>query len=54
MTKEDLKQKRFELAEREYCSMEASEVIDRLVTFVYNKIKDETVEKLHDDIFAER
>ena len=54
MTKEDLKQRRFELAEREYHSMEESEVIDLLLTFVYNDMSDETVEKLHDDIFAER
>ncbi len=50
----DLKQKRFELAEREYQGMEESEVIDLLLTFVYNDMSDETVEKLHDDIFAER
>ena len=55
MTKEEeLKQKRFELAEREYQGMEETEVINLLLTFVYNDMKDETVAKLHDNIFAER
>jgi|TARA_Y100000361_G_scaffold54052_1_gene47205 hypothetical protein len=55
MTKEEsLKQKRFELAEREYQGMEGDEVVDLLLTFVYNDMSDETVVKLHDDIFAER
>ena len=51
---DDLKQKRFELAERELHSMDEAEIIDLLLTFVYNDMSDETVVKLHDDIFAER
>ena len=51
MTKEDLKQKRFELAEREYQGMEESEVIDLLLTFVYNDMSDEAVIKLYEEIF---
>ena len=54
MSKEDLKQKRFELAEREFHGMGEGEVIDLLLTFVYNEMSDETVTQLHDDIFAER
>ena len=50
----DLKQKRFELSEREYQGMEESEGIDLLLTFVYNAMSDEGVAQLHDDIFAER
>ena len=51
---DDLKQKRFELAERELHSMDEAEIVDLLLTFVYNDMSDETVVKLHDDIFAER
>ena len=55
MSKEEsLKQKRFELAEREYQGMEETEVIDLLLMYVYDKMDDEAVELLHNDIFAER
>jgi hypothetical protein len=49
---DELKQKRFELAEREFHSMDESEVIDLLITFVYNKMDDKAVRKLHKDIFT--
>lgn len=54
MDTDELKQKRFELAEREVHSMDEAEIIDLLLTFVYNDMSDETVIKLHNDIFAER
>jgi len=54
MDKDDLKQKRFELAEREFHSMDEAEIIDLLLTFVYNKMDDKAVEVLHNDIFAKR
>ena len=54
MDTDDLKQKRFELAEREFHSMDEAEIIDLLLTFVYNDMSDEAVIKLHNDIFAER
>ena len=53
MNTDELKQKRFELAEREFPSMEA-EIIDLLLMYVYEKMDDEAVELLHNDIFAER
>jgi len=49
---DELKQKRFELAEREFHSMDESEMIDLLITFVYNKMDDKAVRKLHEDIFT--
>lgn len=49
---DELKQKRFELAEREFHTMDESEVIDLLITFVYNKMDDKAVRKLHKDIFT--
>ena len=49
---DELKQKRFELAEREFHSMDESEVIDLLITFVYDKMDDKAVRKLHKDIFT--
>ncbi len=49
---DELKQKRFELAEREFHSMDESEIIDLLITFVYNKMDDKAVRKLHEDIFT--
>ena len=49
---DELKQKRFELAEREFHSMDESEIIDLLITFVYNKMDDKAVRKLHKDIFT--
>ena len=54
MDTDELKQKRFELTEREVHSMDEAEIIDLLLTFVYNDMSDETVIKLHNDIFAER
>ena len=48
----DLKQKRFELAEREFHTMDEGEIIDLLLTFVYNKMDDKAVRKLHKDIFT--
>ena len=49
---DELKQKRFELAEREFHSMDEGEIIDLLITFVYNKMDDKAVRKLHKDIFT--
>ena len=49
---DELKQKRFELAEREFHSMDESEIIDLLLTFVYNKMDNKAVRKLHEDIFT--
>ena len=49
---DELKQKRFELAEREFHSMDESEIIDLLITFVYDKMDDKAVRKLHKDIFT--
>ncbi len=49
---DELKQKRFELAEREFHGMDESEIIDLLLTFVYNKMDDKAVRKLHEDIFT--
>ena len=49
---DELKQKRFELAEREFYGMDESEIIDLLLTFVYNKMDDKAVRKLHKDIFT--
>jgi guanylate kinase len=49
---DELKQKRFELAEREFHSMDEGEIIDLLITFVYNKMSDKAVKKLHRDIFT--
>ena len=49
---DELKQKRFELAEREFHGMDESEIIDLLLTFVYNKMDDKAVRKLHKDIFT--
>ena len=49
---DELKQKRFELAEREFHSMDESELIDILLTFVYNKMDDKAVRKLWKDIFT--
>ena len=49
---DELKQKRFELAEREFHSMDESEIIDLLIKFVYNKTDDKAVRKLHKDIFT--
>ena len=54
MDTDDLKQKRFELAEREFHSMDEAEIIDLLLMYVYNDMSDETVIKLHNDIFAKR
>ncbi len=54
MDTDELKQKRFELAEREFHSMDEAEIIDLLLMYVYEKMDDETVLKLHDDIFAKR
>ena len=51
---DELKQKRFELAEREFHSMDEAEIIDLLLMYVYEKMDDEAVELLHNDIFAER
>ena len=49
---DELKQKRFELAEREFHAMDESEIIDLLIKFVYNKMDDKAVRKLHKDIFT--
>ena len=49
---DELKQKRFELAEREFHAMDESEMIDLLIKFVYNKMDDKAVRKLHKDIFT--
>tara|TARA_Y100000401_G_scaffold62511_1_gene49659 strand:+ start:69 stop:284 length:216 start_codon:yes stop_codon:yes gene_type:complete len=49
---DELKQKRFELAEREFHSMDEMEIIDLLITSVYNKMSDKAVRKLHKDIFT--
>ena len=49
---DELKQKRFELAEREFHSMDEAEIIDLLITSVYNKMSDKAVRKLHKDIFT--
>ena len=49
---DELKQKRFELAEREFYGMDESEIIDLLLTFVYNKMDDKAVRKLWKDIFT--
>ena len=49
---DELKQKRFELAEREFHAMDESEIIDLLIKFVYNKMDDKAVRKLHRDIFT--
>ena len=49
---DELKQKRFELAEREFHTMDEGEIIDLLLTFVYNKMDDKAVRKLHKDIFT--
>ena len=46
----ELKNKRYELAEREYESMDSSEIIDLLLTTVYNKMSDNTVIKLSKEI----
>ena len=46
----ELKNKRYELAEREYESMDSSEIIDLLLTTVYNKMSDSTVIKLSKEI----
>jgi hypothetical protein len=46
----DLKDKRYKLAEREYESLEASECIDLLLSTVYNKMSDITVNKLWEEI----
>ena len=48
---DELKQKRFDLAEREFHSMDEGEIIDLLITSVYNKMSDKAVRKLHEDIF---
>jgi len=45
----DLKDKRYKLAEREYESLEASECIDLLLSTVYNKMSDSTVNKLWEE-----
>lgn len=47
---DELKQKRFELAEREYQNMEETELIDLLIRSVYNEMSDEAVLKMHDEI----
>ncbi len=49
---DELKQKRFELAEREFHGMDESEIIDLLLTTVYNEMSDKAVTKLHKDIFT--
>ena len=49
---DELKQKRFELAEKEARTMHESELIDILLTFVYNKMDDKAVRKLWKDIFT--
>ena len=54
MNTDELKQQRFELAEREFHSMDEAEIIDLLLMYVYEKMDDEAVELLHNDIFAER
>ena len=46
MDTDELKQKRFELAEREFHSMDEAEIIDLLLMYVYEKMDDETVLKL--------
>ena len=46
--------KEIELAEREFHSMDEAEIIDLLLMYVYEKMDDEAVELLHNDIFAER
>ena len=46
----DLKDKRYKLAEREYESLEASEGIDLLLSTIYNKMSDSTVNKLWESI----
>ena len=47
---DELKDKRYKLAEREYESLEASEGIDLLLSTVYNKMSDSTVTKLWESI----
>ena len=49
---DELKQKRFELAEREYLNMSESEMINLLITSVYDDMSDEAVLKLYDDIMS--
>ena len=50
--KNELKQKRFELAEREFHLMDEAEIIDLLLMYVYEKMDDKAVRLLHNDIFA--
>ena len=47
----NLKDKRYKLAEREYEGMGASEGIELLLSTVYNKMSDSTVNKLYEDVF---
>jgi hypothetical protein len=47
----EFKNKRYELAKQEYETMDASEAIDLLLKFIYNKMNDSAVIKLHDEIF---
>ena len=49
---DELKQKRVELAEREYLNMSESEMINLLITSVYDDMSDEAVLKLYDDIMS--
>ena len=46
----ELKNKRYALAEREYESMDSSEIIDLLLTTVYNKMSNNTVIKLSEEM----
>ena len=45
----DLKSKRYKLAEREYENLDSSEVIDLLLSTVYNKMSDRSINKLWED-----
>ena len=45
----EIKEKKYILAEREYKSMGSLEIINLLLTTVYNKMSDETVLKLWED-----
>ncbi len=48
----ELKNKRFELAQREARTMHEGEIVDLLLDFVYNKMSDKEVVKLWKDIFT--
>ena len=52
--KEKLNQKRFDLAEREFHSMDEAEIIDLLITSVYNKMSDKIVKIVWNDLFSEK